>query len=54
MPLSCEVEEHIPYDLMPLLDTHTGETTVHKEMFTAPLFKIVKFWKQPKHHKIRG
>lgn len=54
LPHLVELKKHIPYDLIPLLDTHAdSRTMVQKEicpapLFTAPLFKTVKYWKQSK------
>ena len=48
-----KLEIELPYDpAIPLLDIHTKETRIERDMctpmFIAALFTIVRTWKQPK------
>ena len=48
-----KLEIELPYDpAIPLLGIHTEETRIerdtHTPMFIAPLFTIVRTWKQPR------
>ena len=49
-----KLQIELPYDpAIPLLDIHTEETRIERDMctpkFIAVLFTIARIWKQPRH-----